>query len=107
VNKKLIYAIVLLILLGCTPLLAPPEEKDALTARKKWPDITTEQLNNGYHIYINNCGKCHVLYKPERFSEKKWEEELPDMYEKSKLTPKEQELVTRFVFSRRESAITP
>lgn len=94
-------------MIGCTPLIAPPGEEDTITARKKWSDATAEQLKSGYHIYVNNCGKCHALYKPEQFSEKKWEEELPDMVSKSKLSPEEQELLVRFVYTRRTLVTGP
>ena len=87
----------------CTPVLMPPAETDLLSAQKHWSDATHAQLTEGYTIYKNKCGSCHYLYRPDKYSEEKWKQEIPEMGEKAKLDSKQVELITRYILTAKET----
>ena len=86
----------------CTPLLAPPSEKEVNTAKQKFGTASQEELSKGYHLYINKCGSCHVLYKPEKYTEEKWKMDMVEMSSRAHLNDEEQALVLKYVLTQRE-----
>ena len=59
--------------------LSPIEQKDA---RK---------------LYVGKCAKCHRLYDPQKYPDQKWDEWMVKMAKKSKLTPDQTKLLSRYI----------
>lgn len=51
----------------------------------------------GQKIYTENCGSCHKLFKPEKFSESKWRHEVPEMAKLAKISNEQENLVLIYV----------
>jgi hypothetical protein len=99
--KKLCVAAALL-LCCCSPSLLLPTTADVTSANKRWAGTDSVALHQGYDLYVNKCGACHVLYRPTKFSEEKWKKEVPDMSPRAHITPQETEMILRYVLTRRE-----
>lgn len=69
-----------------------------MSAGKK--QITFEELQDGYNLYIANCSGCHSLHVPSSKTEKQWEIILPKMVLKAKLNIHEQELIRNYIYSK-------
>lgn len=63
-----------------------PEEKSLPAIWQRVPDITLEELKQGFAIYRTNCASCHRLHVPSEFDQGKWEKELNEMLPKAKIT---------------------
>ena len=74
-----------------------------MRASSKCDDMSIEKLQAGHQLYVNKCGKCHYLYRPNRFSEEKWLSKMPDMKLEAKLTDEEIDLVTKYILTMREA----
>ena len=48
----------------------------------KFPNYTLSQLNEGKALYESNCGKCHPLKNPNKYSEQRLRGVVPKMVEK-------------------------
>ncbi|MEO5905782.1 MAG: hypothetical protein ABIQ11_03600 [Saprospiraceae bacterium] len=55
------------------------------------------ELNQGRKLYIANCGGCHNLYKPEKFSTDHWTHEMVEMKEEAKITDEEAVLILKYL----------
>jgi mono/diheme cytochrome c family protein len=96
---------IFLFIVCCSPVLLSPTAEDEARAKAKYNDITLDQLNKGYNIYLNKCGGCHTLFKPQDYDEAKWLKVLPDMCQRAKLTREQTDLVTKYVLTKRESPV--
>jgi cytochrome c5 len=59
---------------------------ELISARKKVPGITMQQLRLGNKIYIRDCSGCHALHKPSEFTAEKWPPILDTMFVKAKIS---------------------
>ena len=89
----------------CSPVVLSPTADDAERGKARYNDITMEQLNKGYDLFLAKCGGCHTLYKPYDYSEEKWREVLPDMCRRAKLDQAQSDLITKYVLTKREGPI--
>ena len=80
-----------------------PTESDVTFAKQKWSDTDLVKLQQGQALYTGNCGKCHELFSPDQFSEKKWEHEVPPMAKKARLDDAQGDLILRFILAKHES----
>jgi len=102
------YAIILLIpfsilLICCSPTLMPPIETDVAIAKQHWSDATLSQLSEGHTLYINKCGHCHYAHRPDKYTDEKWKNTFPIMGKKAKLDSLQLGLITRYIFTAKES----
>ena len=77
----------------------PPVENDVNFAKQNWRDASLTQLSEGYNLYKNKCGSCHYLYRPNKFSEEKWKQKIPEMGKKAKLDSTQVQLITRYILT--------
>lgn len=63
-------------------------------------EINTDDLKTGMSLYQKKCGKCHYLYKPEKYSSDKWNQILPKMAKKSNLSETEEKLILKYVLTK-------
>ena len=92
-----------MILDGCASTLLTPTEFDSQRASLKWSDMNLEKMQTAHRLYINKCGNCHFLYRPNRFSEEKWRAEMPDMKKEAKLNDEQIDLITKYILVMREA----
>ena len=60
---------------------------------------TDQQKADGKLVFENNCGKCHDLHQPAEFTVARWDNILPKMCKKAKLTADQAALVRAWVIS--------
>jgi hypothetical protein len=82
-----------------------PSSAEEAIAKKQWSDADLNSLKSGFRLYNGKCGKCHELYKPEEYSEDDWFDILPKMSRKAHLSGDEQDLIKRFLLTRRIYAL--
>ena len=82
------------LLLGysCSPALYIPSQADSVRT-----GISTDSLLLGRNLYINHCGSCHNLYLPQQFTGKHWEEEMPEMRLKAKISESDSQIILKFL----------
>lgn len=107
ISKITIVALSAIIMTACgsskksstpAPSIIPGEAQ--LTAIKaKYPDATTEQLNEGYSIYTGACTNCHGQKNIFKRSEASWLHEIDDMSPKAKLTAAQKDALTKYILS--------
>jgi hypothetical protein len=94
--KKLSLIVALgiaLVVTACSTKLYEPSEANV----NKRVTASLVDLQKGREIYAEKCGQCHRVYKPEKFSLKKWGDILAVMAPKAKLTEIEQEYIFRYI----------
>jgi cytochrome c1 len=85
-KKWLVIIALISLVAGCVSgSKLQPEDKDLASAVQKVPNITMDELNRGYKLYIDYCSACHRLHKPDEFTISQWNKILPEMYSKAKL----------------------
>ena len=85
----------LVLFCACSPALYMPSMADASHA-----GVSTDSLLLGRTLYTNHCGSCHNLHLPEQYTRKHWEQEIPDMQRKAKISDSETMLITNFLLAR-------
>ncbi|MFN5911800.1 MAG: hypothetical protein ACK45H_10725 [Bacteroidota bacterium] len=90
-KKSLLPLSILILLSACTPKTA---EIKAVT---EGPEFPSAEVEEGSHIYANNCGKCHDLPKESRYSEEQWKKIIPPMAGKAKLDATQESKVLQYV----------
>ena len=93
----------MLALCSCTASLLAPTVVDESFAKQKWEDATLQQLNEGYHLYVNKCAGCHHLHNPKDYTEEKWRKEMPEMGKRAYLSLADQDKILRYVLSKKET----
>jgi len=80
------------VLAGCVSALYMPTQEDA--TRHKVP---LETLNNGRSLYIKNCGSCHNLYLPSRYTKSEWSKAVDKMKDRSKIDNVQVDLIKQYL----------
>lgn len=96
---------IVLVLVGCSAPFFIPTEQDIALASVNGKDTTLDELTKGRTVYVNNCGKCHALFKPTGFSEEKWKKIVPVMALKAKITEAEGDQVLKYMLVIREAEL--
>ena len=60
-------------------------------------NFTTTQMDEGKVLFQGNCSKCHKLFEPGSRTVDKWENVLPRMAKRSKLTEAQEGLVRAYL----------
>jgi hypothetical protein len=98
-RRILVLALTSAAVLSCSAALDHPTEPDVEWASARWPQTTLKDLQHGRALYVERCAGCHNLPLPERYSPAEWEGYVAYMVVEAKLTPGEQEAITRFLAS--------
>ncbi len=61
--------------------------------------ISLEELIAGRTKYINTCGECHRLYKPNRNTTSEWRNYVDEMQERAEISDKEKEQIFKYLTS--------
>ena len=73
------------------------------TAASNEPSIVSKNAINesdiaaGHQLYDQNCNKCHRLFSPDEFKEKRWDRILDEMAPKARLSDTEKQKVLAYV----------
>jgi cytochrome c5 len=100
-RKYCVFA--MLITCSCTASMLVPTADDETLAKQKWSDASMDQLTQGYHLYVSKCGGCHYLHDPKQYTEEKWKKEMPEMGKRAYLSAQQQDLILRYLLTKRES----
>jgi hypothetical protein len=103
-NKLLLLIGVSLFFMCCAPVIIKPTLQDVDQAKQKWTDVTLDQLNKGYSLYVAKCGSCHFLYKPTKFTEREWLEMFPKMKIKAKIDDEQIDLIMKYIITKCNSS---
>lgn len=60
-------------------------------------DQLLQELTVGRKLYIQNCGSCHNLYKPEKYTADKWAHEIDEMKAQAKITDVQAALIFKYL----------
>lgn len=102
--KKLTYMLAVCFVLGfsqCSPKLA---SRTALTEAQRveqaLAQYTPADMEEGKRLWQQRCADCHKLYTPESRTVKKWDQILPRMSKRSKLTEIEAGKVRAYIITK-------
>ncbi len=94
--KPILIAFLLIASVACTTQLYVPGESNIDKVEK----ASLAELQQGFDLYQNNCGKCHKLKNPGSRSNVEWKRALEKMAPKAKLTSDQSYLVYRYLVNR-------
>ncbi len=60
-------------------------------------DSPTDEASVARRLYIAKCAKCHKFYDPAKYSDAEWHKWMLKMSRKSKLTPEQEEMLSRYI----------
>ena len=77
--------------------LPEPTEESASQASQKWPGTTLANLQDGKHLYLQNCMACHNLHSPSEFTPERWGDILEKMQQKARIDDPTKDLILRYL----------
>lgn len=89
---SIIFTILITGITGCKQALYFPGREDSLKT-----GISADSLVLGRTLYVNNCGSCHSLFLPERFTATEWTKMLSEMQKKAKCSNQETALIKNYL----------
>lgn len=105
--KQILFLFVIVLLIAGNNIFLSCSVTQSFTAAEtqyantQWPGTTPDDLKTGMSLYQKNCGKCHYLYKPEKYSVGKWNQVLPGMAKTSNLSNTEEKMILRYLLTKR------
>jgi len=91
--KSPLIALLFVASVACTTQLYAPTEANV----NKVEPASLAELQQGYDLFQNKCGKCHKLPKPGKHSKDEWQKILVKMAPKAKLSADQSDLVYKYV----------
>ena len=58
-----------------------------------------DTIAQGRQIYVNNCGSCHNLFQPERFTAEQWVWNVNKMQKRAKVDDVQKEVMLKYLFA--------
>lgn len=83
------------VIVACSSKMLAPSSEQLVSMQQKVPDITLERAKAGYQLYSEKCASCHHLYSPDRFTTVQWNNILPKMFPKAKVSDTDQQKLIR------------
>jgi len=94
-KPALFFTAILLLVIGCSQALYIPTFTDSQNA-----GVSADTLALGRKLYVNNCGSCHSLYQPERYTAAGWVKVMPEMQKKAKCSDQQAAIITKYLQAR-------
>lgn len=91
--KKISAILLLALFAACTTQLYVPSDSNV----NKRESASLADLKKGHDLYLNNCGKCHKLFKPDSHTPEKWTKILEVMGPQAKLSNEQVSLVYKYL----------
>ncbi|MCC7264406.1 MAG: hypothetical protein IT369_17990 [Candidatus Latescibacteria bacterium] len=96
---------VLVLLGGCAGAMLPPLSPAQIEwAGQQWRDMGAERLEEARLLYVIRCSGCHNLFLPTAKETGEWEQILPKMAERAKLTDVQRNEIWRYLQTARSAA---
>jgi hypothetical protein len=113
-NLKLIVVIVIVnIAVSCkskkVPVVAKtesslvPTDIQVKAIQPKYPDVTLQNLSNGYAIYTGACTNCHGMKNLYSRSEQSWKHEVDDMAPRAEITESQKDDLYKYILAMKAS----
>ena len=67
------------------------------TGPTRTADVPADETSAARKLYVAKCAKCHKFYDPTKYSDEEWHEWMVKMSKKSKLTPEQSEMLSRYI----------
>jgi cytochrome c5 len=84
-----------LIVAACSAKTFAPTDQQVSAMQEKVPGIAMESAKAGYKLYSDKCAGCHQLYSPGKYTIAQWNNILPKMFPKAKLSDADQQKLIR------------
>ena len=69
--------------------------------QQKVPGISLEEAQKGFKLYKFNCAGCHYLPKPSAYNISKWEQVLPEMLGRARITSESEiQKIKKYLFAK-------
>ena len=59
--------------------------------------VPDDETSTARKLYVAKCAKCHKFYDPAKYSDEEWHKWMVKMSKKSKLTPEQSEILSRYI----------
>jgi len=90
-----IILIAIVLIYKCSTALYFPSSVDAQKS-----GISLDTLIMGREMYVNNCGSCHSLFLPERYTKSEWRVHLDSMQLRSDINDQQKEVILKYLESK-------
>lgn len=80
-----------------------PGDAEVTAIKSKYPDVTAEQLADGYSVYTGACTNCHGKKNIYSRSEEEWTKAINRMAPKAKISDEQKDHLTKYVFAMKAS----
>lgn len=97
--RRSILVLGVLLLVGCSASLLPPDTSNVERARSLKSSVTLQELHEGYRAYRAKCGGCHGLYLPSEYTAEQWSSHVSRMARKSRLVEGEEQMIILYLSS--------
>ena len=58
--------------------------------------LSAKDFEEAKHLYVSKCSRCHKFYDPSAYSDSEWQDWMEKMRKKSKLKPRQYDLVLQY-----------
>ena len=80
-----------------------PTDIELKAIQPKYPDVTLQNLNNGYAIYTGACTNCHGMKNLYNRSEESWKHEVDDMAPRAEITDSQKDDLYKYILAMKAS----
>lgn len=88
----LVLVSVTIVLCECGSVLFTPAAEDAQRM-----GTSLNSLKEGRTLYVNNCGSCHALHLPEKYTASEWKDNVNYMRKRAKITDAQKETIYQYL----------
>jgi hypothetical protein len=89
INIMILY---IALLHSCAPLLYIPTISNITD-----PSADINELKKGRLLYVKQCGSCHELYLPQKYTPDDWRWHMDRMQTKAKITEEEKDMILKYL----------
>lgn len=100
---KRVYIIASMSFLAASLMLSCAKKSTPSTTSTNEPSFVSKtavaeaDIAAGHQLYDQNCGRCHRLFSPVEFKEKRWDRIVDEMAPKARLSAEEKSKVLAYV----------
>jgi cytochrome c5 len=80
-----------------------PTEIQVKAIQPKYPEVTLQNLNNGYAVYTGACTNCHGMKNIYSRSEASWKHEVDDMAPRANITDAQKDDLYKYILAMKAS----
>jgi|GEM_PF-423132 len=80
-----------------------PTDIQLKAIQPKYPEVTLQNLNNGYAIYTGACTNCHGMKNLYNRSEQSWKHEVDDMAPRAEITDSQKDDLFKYILAMKAS----